>query len=252
MQVVLQLDELAEESVELTFGRALRIAIDDSSPAVRQLAIPTLWEDMSSDLRERLLEMIVTDDSQDVRAAAAQGLAKFANAFQADDADAVIRNQIWSRLYETAEDDAQPYIVRRRALESVAVFGSRPEVIQLITEAYGADDPGYHASALYAMGKTLDDRWVDILMNELESEDAEMRYEAARALGEIGDIRALPGLAEAAIDEDAEVRQEAIMALGLIGGQGPERILRRLAESANAADLQAIAEALGEAADELV
>ena len=55
----------------------------------------------------------------------------------------------------------------------------------------------------------------------------------------------------AAIDEDSEVRQEAIMALGLIGGQGPERILRRLAESATAADLQAIADALGEAADEL-
>jgi HEAT repeat protein len=101
------------------------------------------------------------------------------------------------------------------------------------------------------MGKTLDDRWVDILLTELESEDAEMRYEAARALGEIGDVLALPGLAAAAIDEDAEVRQEAIMALGLIGGQGPERVLRRLAESANAADLQAIADALGEEADEL-
>jgi HEAT repeat protein len=251
VRVVQQLEELAEDSVELTFGRALRVALDDPSPAVRQLAVDALWEDMSSDLGERLLDLVETDDSQDVRAAAAQGLAKFANAVQADDADPVLRNRIWTRLYETASDESQPYMVRRRALESVAVFGDQPEVEQLITDAYAADDAGYHAGALYAMGRTLDERWLDILIAELESDDAEMRYEAARALGEIGDVRALRGLSAAAIDEDAEVRQEAIMALGLIGGRGAEEILRRLAKSASPADLQAIADALGEAVDEL-
>jgi HEAT repeat protein len=251
IRVVQQLDDLAEESVEVSFGRALRVALDDASPAVRQLAINALWEDTSSDLRERLLSLVVDDESQDVRAAAAQGLARFADAALAYESDPSIQERIWSRLYELAQDESEPYIVRRRALESVAVFGRQPEVFRLIRDAYDADDPGFHAGALYAMGRTLDHRWLDILVRELESEDAEMRYEAARATGELGDVRAIPGLAAAAIDEDAEVRQEAIMALGRIGGNGAERVLRRLAEVASDTDQEAIADALGDALDEL-
>jgi HEAT repeat protein len=250
VRVVQLLDELAESSVELTFSRPLRVALDDPSSAVRQLAIDALWEDQSSELRERLLELATSDESQDVRAAAAQGLARFADAALSDVGDVEVQNRIWTSLYGLAKDESQPYIVRRRALESVAVFGSRPEVFELIREAYDAYDPGYHAGALYAMGRTLDKRWLDILVRELESEDAEMRYEAARASGAIGEVGAIPGLAAAALDEDAEVRQEAIMALGRIGGPGAERVLRRLAESAPAPDQEAIAEALGEASDE--
>jgi HEAT repeat protein len=251
VRVVQHLEDLAEVSVELTFGRALRVALDDPSPAVRQLAIDALWEDMAIDLCELLLEILEDDDSQDVRAAAAQGLARYADAALNDKLDPELEERIWMRLYKTATDDSESYIVKRRALESVAVFGSRPEVFELIRSAYQADDPGYHAGALYAMGRTLDKRWLDILTRELESEDAEMRYEAARATGEIGDVRAIPGLATAAIDEDSEVRQEAIMALGKIGGIGAERVLRRLQESAPASDQEAIAEALGEAVDEI-
>jgi HEAT repeat protein len=251
VRVVQHLNDLAEVSVELTFGRALRVALDDPSPAVRQLAIDALWEDMAIDLCERLLELLDDDDSQDVRAAAAQGLARYADAALNDELDPELEERIWMRLYETAIDVSESYIVKRRALESVAVFGSRPEVFELIRSAYQADDPGYHAGALYAMGRTLDKHWLDILIREIESEDAEMRYEAARATGEIGDVRAIPGLATAAIDEDSEVRQEAIMALGKIGGIGSERVLRRLQESAPASDQDAIAEALGEAVDEI-
>src|SRR4051794_35992129 len=102
------------------------------------------------------------------------------------------------------------------------------------------------------MGRTLDRRWLDILIEELESEDAEMRYEAARATGAIGDVQAVQSLSKLALDEDDEVRQEAIMALGRIGGPRAERVLRSLAEDASQSDREAIAEALGEAGDELL
>jgi HEAT repeat protein len=246
------MDELAEENIDLNFSRALRTTLQDSSPAVRQLAIDALWEDDSAALCDRLLAILGTDDSQDVRAAAAQGLGKFADQATKDELQSDVSDRIWRELSEVAANAKEPYIVRRKALESVAVFGSQPEIQNLIADAYDADDAGFHAAALFAMGRTLDKRWLEILIEELDSEDAEMRYEAARATGAIGDVAAVPGLAAAAIDEDDEVREEAIMSLGRIGGPGAERVLRRLAESASPKDQEAIAEALGEAGDELI
>lgn len=250
VRAVMLMDELAEETVELNFSRALRIALDDPSPAVRQLAVDALWEDDSTELCDRVLAILASDDSQDVRAAAAKGLARFADVACAGELDDALTDRIWRALSTTAADPAEPFLVRRRALESLAVFGSRPEVVELIRDAYDADDPGHHAGALYAMGRTLDPRWLDILLHELDSEDAEMRYEASRAAGAIGDVRAIPGLASAAIDEDNEVRQEAILSLGRIGGPASVRVLRGLAETASPADQQAIADALGESVGE--
>jgi HEAT repeat protein len=251
IRAVQLMDELAEETVELNFGRALRVALDDPSPAVRQLAIDALWEDESVELYQRLLSILSSDESQDVRAAAAQGLGKFADAAIVGDLDSDLADELWYALLATAENESEPFVVRRRVLESIAAFGSRPEVIDLIRNAYDADDAGFHGAALYAMGRTVDPRWLDILIEELESDDAEMRYEAARATGELGDVRAIPGLAKAAIDEDNEVRQEAIISLGRIGGKAAERELRRLAEDASEVDQEAIAEALGEIIDEM-
>jgi HEAT repeat protein len=251
IRTVQLMDELAEETVELNFGRVLRVALEDSSPAVRQLAIDALWEDDSIEFCQRLLSILSSEDSQDVRSAAAQGLARFADAAIVGELSSDLADKLWNALLVTAENESEPYVVRRRALESIAAFGSRPEVVDLIRNAYDADDAGFHAAALYAMGRTLDPRWLDILIEELESEDAEMRYEAARATGELGDVRAIPGLAKVAIDEDNEVRQEAIISLGRIGGKAAERELRRLAEDANETDQEAIAEALGEIVDEM-
>ena len=57
IDLVRRFDELSEERVELNFGRALRVALDDRSAVVRQLAIAGLWEDESSELLDRLRSM---------------------------------------------------------------------------------------------------------------------------------------------------------------------------------------------------
>jgi HEAT repeat protein len=95
------------------------------------------------------------------------------------------------------------------------------------------------AAALYAMGRSLDPGWVDTIVYELESDDAELRYEAARAAGEVGDHRVVLGLIDL-------VRQAAIVSLGKIGGTAAVQALRRLAKVANPIDAEAIEEALDE------
>ena len=243
---VRKMSELGEERLDLSFGRALRIALDDPSPVVRQLAVTGLWEDEGADLRRRLLDLARDDASEDVRAEAAQGLGRFAERVAAGDLPAAEGHAVRATLRDLAGDEASAYGVRRRALEAIAGFGGDPEVNGLIGDAYASDDQGMRASAIFAMGRCLDPRWLDAVLRELESEEAELRYEAARAAGELGDDRAVPGLALLAIEPDAQIRYAAIAALGRIGGRAAVRVLRNLAEHADERDAEVIEEALEE------
>jgi HEAT repeat protein len=250
VRLVRRMGELAEARVNLLFGRALRIALGDESPVVRQLAVDALWEDEGPDMCRLLLRVLREDASTDVRAAAGMGLARYATAGACEELDDALTEELHDALISVVADQREPYLVRRRALESVAVFGQEPGIRALISDAYNADDAGMQAAALYAMGRSLDQRWVDLLLSELKSEDAEMRYEAARALGEIGDRDAAPEIANLTHDDDMEVRQAAIIALGRIGGKAAVRVLQALEDEAPPADREAIAEALEEAQDE--
>jgi HEAT repeat protein len=246
-RVVRAIAELAETNVQYVFGRALRVALTDSSPVVRQLAVAALWEDEGFDLIPILLDFVERDASQDVRSEAAQGLGRFADLAAEEEIDPELTDRLRTTLTTIAADPAEPYIVRRRALESVAVFGDRSEIVELIRDAYDADDAGLRAGALYAMGRSLDSGWLEAVVHEFTSPDVEMRYEAARASGELADDRAVPGLVRLATDEDVEVRQSAIGALGKIGGTASVNALRRLAPRVAATDREAVEEALEEA-----
>ena len=96
------------------------------------------------------------------------------------------------------------------------------------------------------MGISREARWLPLILTELESEEAELRFEAAQAAGLLGAADALPLLLEAARVDDAEVRHAAINAIGQIGGRGGVRALERLAEDAGEADLELIDAALEE------
>src|SRR5262249_52567290 len=150
-------------------------------------------------------------------------------------------------LTEAARSTNQSQLVRRRALESVAVFGEAADVDSLIEEAYGHDDIATRASAVFAMGRTYDRKWLPILIAEFESNDPELRFEAARASGEIGHDDAVIGLSTLIKDEDTDVRQAAITALGAIGSQSAIRVLRRHVDNCMPGDEELVLDALAEA-----
>lgn len=244
--IVREMERLTEERIDVIFGRALRVALDDASAVVRQLAVSALWEDESADLIERFRRLFLHDPSEDVQAEAARALGRFVErAEESLDADA--SQALRDELIAAGGDPSTPHSVRRRAIEALGSFGSNPEVEAVIRDAYDEDDQGLRASAFYAMGQTLDAAWLDLLLEELTNPDAELRYEAARSCGVIGDDRAVEGLVEAAEDEDAEVRHTAITALGLIGGRLSVRALQRLLADAREADAEIIEAALEEA-----
>lgn len=240
------LSETAEAHVTYLYERVFRIALRDSSAVVRQIAISSLWEDESDDLMEALIDLLQRDDSTDVRAESAAALARFADQAASDELDEDIASRLHRALLDAAEAVREEPFVRRRALESLAIFGGQ-RVRELIADSYESDDSAIRASAVYAMGRSLDHSWLPTVLTELESDDAELRYEAARASGELGKTDALPALAELLQDADTEVRQAAISALGRIGGAGSLRILRGYQENVPDLDREIVEDALTEA-----
>lgn len=244
VDLVRRFDELSEERVELNFGRALRIALGDRSAVVRQLAIAGLWEDESSELLDRLRAMLENDESPDVRAQAAAALERFSSKAAVGSLDETVANNLRDELLRSASDVGAPYAVQRRALEALGPYASDPEISSLIMEAFDSADHGMQCSALYAMGHSQDSRWLPTILMQVESEEPEIRFEAARAAGLLGSADALPVLLQAARDEDAEVRHTAISAIGQIGGRGAVRALERLSEDAGEVDLELIQAAI--------
>lgn len=243
-----EIADMAEDRLDEHFGRFLRIALEDADGRVRQLAIAGLWEDEGSDLPARLAEIMETDESQDVRAQAALGLARFAELAELGQLDDDIAEDVRRRLFAVARNEDESWHVRRRAIEAASPFASDPRLAELIERLFEEEELGLRATAIYAMGRSMDGRWLATAINEFVSDDAEIRYEAARAAGLLAETDALPGLSELAQDDDLEVRLAAITSIGQIGGAAAVRILRRLAEDAPDTDDEAIDDALIEAA----
>jgi HEAT repeat protein len=190
--------------------------------------------------------MLGDDPSPDVRAAAAAALEPFSSRAAQGAMSSVIAAAVRDDLLQASQDASAPYAVQRRALEALGPFAADPEVAASIVDAYSSGDHGLQCSAIYAMGRSLDAKWLPDVLAELEGEDPELRFEAARAAGALGSADALPALLAAAHDDDSEVRHAAIAAIGQIGGRGAVRALERLAEEAGEADFELIESALDE------
>ena len=238
--------EAAEADVTLQFGRLYRIATTDDDPRTRYAALTGLWEDEGSDLQDVLANLLESDPDTDVRAEAMSLLGKLASQ-HVDQDETPAFGELRQLVTRYARDKGANGVLRRRAIEAIGAFGAETDVVALLNDAYDDDDTAMKAAALYGMGRTGSQRWSEVLLRELASEDPELRFEAARACGHIGLEDAIPVLgARARDDEDAQARQAAIAALGEIGGAAATRHLRQLAQHAAETDLDEIEAALEE------
>jgi HEAT repeat protein len=206
-------------------------------------SIRGLWEYRDTDLIDHVLRLLASDRDAGVRAEAALALGRFVDLHE----EGRLRDSHFERVEEAlrlALDRAgEEQEVRARALEAI---GSHNEqwVRDAIREAYESAQRRLKIAAVHAMGRSCDDRWLPLLVRELSSEDAEVRYEAAVASGSLGDERSIPHLIKLVIDPDEEVKQAAISALGEIGGRQAREALTLLLESESEGSRQAAAEAL--------
>jgi HEAT repeat protein len=244
-RVVQELLVLAEDNVELNFDRVFIVALDDSDAAVRANAIKGLWEHESSDLIPTLIRLLTSDDSADVRAEAALALGRFVLVHEMGRVRDSDFAEIESALRSVLDNSNEVAEVRGRALEASGPHDA-PWVRQAIHAAYESGVRGLKVSAVHAMGRSAEPRWLPIITRELSNEEAEVRYEAALAAGALGDASALPHLARLLSDPDDEVRAATIAALGSIGGEEARAVLDDLLDNPSEIIREAAREALAE------
>lgn len=223
--LIASMRRLAEDNIELDFTAVLKLCLSDDDATIREHAIDGLWECDHSSLIPMLLSSLESDNSSDVRAAAASALGRFIELAQDGKLVTVRTEDLSYRLTDIIENESESLAVRRRSLESISVL-STPNILQLIRSCYEHHNQRMKESAIYAMGKNGHPAWIPILLAEVSNEDPAIRYEAATACGKLGDSSSINNLHKLLTQEDdAEVIVAAIHALGAIGGPAAKHAL---------------------------
>jgi HEAT repeat protein len=222
-----QLNALANEDTLVSFDDLGRALLTDNEPQVRIRAMRLLVECEDVRLVPIYIEMLTKDSAVAVRSEAATMLGIFVQLGEFEDIPANVHHQAEDVLLEVlnGKDEAS---VRRHALEALG-FSSRIEVPVLIESAFKRQDPDWQASAIFAMGRSNDERWADDVLRMMVSENRRIRLAAVQASGELGLALARPLLLRLLEDEDDDViAGAAIWSLSQIGGEDVRLYLQNL------------------------
>ncbi len=206
--------------------------LDDLDPKVRATAIRGLWDYPDPALIDKLMWMANQDPDPEVRARAISGLGVYV--YQGEFADYefdwgemtdVMREdelpqadfeRVKAFLLDVYADEKRTLDEQRFAIESLG-FVHDAEIVDLVEQAYHRPEREIKISALFAMGRSGMDRWLEILERELHNDDPDIQLEAIRAVGEIGFDELGKELLRLTYSEDPDIRLEAIFALGQTG-----------------------------------
>lgn len=211
------LETLTESNTLLSFEALFRFAMADQDPQVRFYAIRAIEVFDTDDLIEQFLEVLEGDENADVRAVAASVLGKYVYRGEIDEISDQRQAEIEERLLAVLTSEEPPR-VRRRALEAIS-YSPREEVHEQIQIAYQKESADWQASALFAMGRSFDHRYDEMVASKILHTSPKVRAEAVRASGELYVEDAVPDILEL-LDDVPQVRKAAIWALSQIGGEG--------------------------------
>jgi HEAT repeat protein len=228
------LEQIGSEDMLLSFEAVGRFTLRDDDPKVRKSAVRILHEYELPDLITIFLQMLETDNNEEVRAEAARGLGQYVYLGEIEELPEDMQRKVEVSLLQALKSHQAP-IVQQRALESLS-FSSRDEVPPLIERAFSSEDKEWIATALVAMGRSADKRWETEVMAMLTNKYPTLRTEAARAAGELELTEAIPYLLDMLDDDSKDVRMASIWALSQIGGEGIRERLENLLASAREED----------------
>lgn len=245
-QIAGRLMELVEDNLELDFDAIFRSCLADSDSVVRSRAAEGLGLSEERSVIDPLVSLLLEDEDYTVRAAAADALGIFAMQAELGKLPQSDASKVEEALLTAFNSSVEHPIVRCRVLEAISPL-EKPHVEDMIRQAYRSDTVEFQVSAIYSMGRNCNPGWLPILLTELRSSDAQLRFQAARACGELEEEEAVPHLLELTRDSDAEVQMSAIEALGRIGGDEAREVLQEFLDSPS----ESIREAAQDALDEI-
>ncbi|MEK7247083.1 MAG: HEAT repeat domain-containing protein [Chloroflexota bacterium] len=244
-RVLQELVDLAEDNADLDFDAVFLRGLQDNDPDVRLESLRGLWEADSPDLIDSLIALMENEKNPAVRAEAALALGRFVLLAEIGRLRERHFERVEAALRRVIENKKESREVRGRAIESIGAYDSA-WVRQAIQNAYESGEESLKVSAVHAMGRSAESRWLPLLVHELGNDDAEIRFEAAVAIGQVAEESAIPHLVPLLTDDDEEVRSAAVSALGEIGGERAKSALMEMLDSASSATREAAAAALSE------
>lgn len=244
-RLVNRMVSLFETDIEHHFDEALVVALDDIDDDIKLVAFGGLTDTTVSSLLHYLTHRLPSESNPTVRAAGAEVSGQFALQSELNALDGQSKVLIRDTLYSFMDSD-ESEVVRLRALESAGYLVGEESVVQAIEAAWESGRHDAQVSALRAMGRQSDPRWLSLVLSEFANDEPEIRFEAVRAAGALGGQHIVPRIIDLTGDEDVEVQTAAIASLGMLGGDVALRALRHLERSESVA----ISDAAGAALDE--
>lgn len=226
------LQSLSEEDTLVCFDDFARALLTDADAHVRTRAIRLLDECDDVKLIPAFLEILANDEDAEARTEAAVALGKFVELGELEEISKKTQRRVEDALLEKANSEDQ-LPVRRNALESLG-FSSRPEVVTLIESAFRRENPDWQASALFAMGRSFDERWEEQVLSRMLDINPLVRLAAVEAAGELGLDSARTMLFRVLEDEEEEdITSAALWSLSQVGGEDARVYLENLLDLAD-------------------
>jgi HEAT repeat protein len=226
------LEDLAETDTLMSFEDISRFALKDSDARVRAVATRLLWECDDQKLIPVFLDMAKNDSDDVARATAAGALGLFVYLGEVGKISRKVQNRVEDGLLAIISSQ-ETDLVRRRALEAMG-YSSRDEIYPLIQEAYKGKSNEWRASALFAMGRSANEKWSKAVLKMLDEDDKEVHFEAIRAAGELEISAARSPLLEMLEEPeelDEDIRLAVVWSLSQIGGQNVRDVLETVLEN---------------------
>ena len=238
-----ELNDRFEDDTLLSYEAIGASLLSDQDGEVRYLALKLLDETIDARLIPTLIRVLETDPEVAARARAATVLGQFVRMAELGELPDGRREQLEEVLLQAAHDGQAA--VARAALESLG-YSSRPELDDLIISAFNRPDPLWQATALFAAGRSSDNRWQEQILTGLLSEDVPVRLAAVQSVGELELKVARKVMLELLEDEtEDDVYQALIWSLSQIGGDDVRTYLEAiLAEAEDDEQIEFIEEAL--------
>lgn len=202
----------------------LTVLWESDSVAVRTRAAELLGEladETDGELVRGVVEVVVDDDDEAVRAAAIDAL---------DEMGQTAVERLLAELTGADLDSGADWVRVKR-----------------FARALSADQPELRMAAANVLGRLGDRDATPALVKRLDDPDPRVRLRAATACGSIGDPRSVDALVELLSDDRREVKRAAADALAAIGTDRSLNVLRRLLDDDSETIRWVVVSALGEA-----
>ena len=243
--VLQDLVELSEHDDLLMFADIGRMALGDSDDECQVSGISLLLEAEDPRLIPSFLHLLAAADKAEfVRAAAANALGFYVYLGELEELKSETHHKLEDALLLAYAEDPSD-LVQRRALESLG-YSSREEVPPLLRSASAKESEEWLESALFAMGRSADNQWEALVLEQLDHENPEVKGQAIHAAGELSLSSARQRLLrQLDREKDEYLRNELIWALSQIGGEGiEEKFEQLLAKTDDEEEAQLLEEAM--------